>query len=80
MVQLGLRSINRQNVQMMTVMLFSGRDGSRRHGEHVPGALRDGEGDASLRRREDGGSHREGRPYGRLQQVSHGNLFPGFRM
>lgn len=58
-------------------MLFLGRDGSRWHGEHVSGSLCDGERGASLWRSEVGGSHREGRPYGCLQQISHGIFLPG---
>lgn len=61
-------------------MTFLGRDGSRRHGEHVSGSLCDGERGASLWRGDDGGSHREGRPYGCLQQISHGNLLLALRI
>lgn len=60
--------------------MFVGCDGSRRHGEHVAGSIRDGERGAFVRRGEDGGPDREGRPYGRLQQNSHGSLVPGLRI
>lgn len=57
------------------VCVCSGCYGGRRHGEHVQRAVRHGQRDTTLRRREDGGPHCQGRPHRRLQQVPHGKCW-----
>lgn len=52
----------------------SGRDGRRWNGKHVSGSLCHGQRSSTLWWDKDGGSDREGRVDGCLQQISHGTV------